>query len=256
MRIVLMVILLFPFLSNSQELFRGEIANSGDNEGIHVFNKTYQKYAITDQYGKFEIPARVNDTIVFSAIQYQLKAMRITKENIKTYQYVVLEIQVNELDEVFIKPKLSGDLLADTRRIKTRDQVTAKTLNLPNADVKQPTQAERRLQTASSFDGKIGLGGSVSLDAVINAISGRTKMLKKIVANERQTKLEEGVVEEFEAVLVRDFKIPKDNIYQFVYYASSDELFEQIMKTNSYLIIYDFLNAKSKSYLKLLNSSK
>lgn len=242
--------LLLSFPSFSQTLLKGEIANSGDNEGIRVFNKTYHKYTITDANGQFEIEAKFNDTIVFSAVQYQLKQLIVTKELLdKTYSYILLEEQINELDAVYIKPKLSGDLLADTQRIKTKELFTAKTIGLPNAHVKPPTPSERKLYTATHS------GGGLPIDALINAISGRTKMLKKHIQLERKANLENSVYNTFENTMLYDFKIPKDKIHDFLYYASSDKLFAQIVKTNSNIIIYDFMQAKSKNYLQLIEKT-
>lgn len=241
------LIFLFPLVTYSQTRLHGEIANSGDNEGIHVFNKTYHKYTITDANGQFEIEVKQNDTIVFSAVQYQLKQVVVTKELLdKTYSYILLEEQINELDAVYIKPKLSGDLLADTQRIKTKELFTAKTIGLPNAHVKPPTPAERKLYTATHS------GGGLPIDAIINAISGRTKQLKKHIQLARKSNLENSVYDVFENTMEHDFKIPKTKLYDFLYYASSDELFAQIVKTNSNIIIYDFLQTKSKKYLELL----
>ena len=55
----------------------------------------------------------------------------------------------------------------------------SKTLSLPNADVTPPTQAERRLQTAGKVEFKNILKGQIPVDPIINAISGRTRRLKK-----------------------------------------------------------------------------
>lgn len=223
--------------------------NSGEIESIHVFNKTYNKYTITDEKGIFNIPVRINDTLVFSAIQFKLKEVVISKVIINGMQLsVILEEQVNELDAVYIKPNLSGDLLADTRNIKTKDVVTAKTLNLPNADVITPKQAERKLYTATHSDGGI--------DAIINAISGRTKRLKKNIRLENKTNKENLVYANFKEIMKEDFKIPEDKLYHFIYYVSDDKLFNQIVKSKSNIIIYDFIKAKSKTYLAQQNRNK
>ena len=89
------ILFLFPIVVLGQKGLVGEITNSGDKEGIHVFNKTFQKYTITDANGSFEIPARVNDTIVFSAIQYQLKQVVVTDDILKNLPlFVVLILDV------------------------------------------------------------------------------------------------------------------------------------------------------------------
>lgn len=247
MRVLLCIIIfIFPFLSLGQETLYGEVTNSTDNDGIHVFNKTYHKYTITNEKGVFKISARVNDTIVFSAIQYQLTEVVVTAENLKNKLFVLLEAQINELDEVFIRPKLSGNLLSDTKSIKTKKQVTAKTLGLPNAHVVPPSQPERRLYTATH-----GGAGLIPVELIINAISGRTKRLKKQVALYKKSLLEEEVHQNFEEQITHTFNIPKDKVYDFIFFTSEDKLFSQIVKTKSEVLIYDFLDKKAIEYLKI-----
>jgi DNA repair exonuclease SbcCD nuclease subunit len=249
MRYTFYILLIFPFVIFGQKLISGKVMNSGEIESIHVFNKTYNKYTITDQKGMFKIPIRINDTLVFSAIQFKLKEVVISNVIINSMQLsVLLKEQVNELDAVYIKPNLSGDLLADSRNIKTKDVLTAKTLNLPNANVIPPTQAERKLYTATHSDGGI--------DAIINAISGRTKRLKKIIRLENKTNKENLVYANFKEIMRDDFNIPEDKLYHFIYYVSDDKLFNQIVKSNSNIIIYDFIKAKSKTYLAQKNKNK
>ena len=249
MRYTFYILLIFPFVIFGQKLISGKVMNSGEIESIHVFNKTYNKYTITDQQGMFKIPIRINDTLVFSAIQFKLKEVVISKVIINSMQLsVLLKEQVSELDAVYIKPNLSGDLLADSRNIKTKDVLTAKTLNLPNAHVIPPTQAERKLYTATHSDGGI--------DAIINAISGRTKRLKKIIRLENKTNKENLVYANFKEIMRDDFNIPEDKLYHFIYYVSDDKLFNQIVKSNSNIIIYDFIKAKSKTYLAQKNKNK
>jgi len=246
MKLITCILFFSSIFSFGQMKLFGKVTNSSDIEGIHVFNKSYHKYTITNIKGEFSIPVRVNDTIVFSGIQFQLKELVVTPEIINRQPLsVLLKEQVNELDAVYIKPTLSGDLFKDAQQIKTKQQVTAKTLGLPNAHVIPPSQAERRLYTATS--------ASSSVDALINVISGRTKMLKKMVGYAKKTNLENTVVSNFSQIMIEDFKIPEDKLFDFLYYTSSDVLFSQIVKTNSNIIIYDFIKAKSKTYLALQN---
>jgi hypothetical protein len=249
MRYTFYILLIFPFVIFGQKSISGKVMNSGEIESIHVFNKTFNKYTITDQQGMFKIPIRINDTLVFSAIQFKLKEVVISNVIFNSMQLsVLLKEQVNELDAVYIKPNLSGDLLADSRNIETKDVLTAKTLNLPNAHVIPPTQAERKLYTATHSDGGV--------DAIINAISGRTKRLKKIVRLENKTNKENLVYANFKEIMRDDFNIPEDKLYHFIYYVSDDKIFNQIVKSNSNIIIYDFIKAKSKTYLAQQNRNK
>ncbi len=239
------ILVLVSTISFSQTLLKGKITNEVDHDGIHVFNKTQSKYTISDKDGDFNIIAKPSDTIVFSAIQYELRELIVSTKTLRNQPFcVILDAKINKLDVVHIKPNLSGNLLSDTKNIRTTTMVTAKTLGLPNADVIPPTPAERRLYTATHS------GNIMSVSAIINAITGRTKRLKKSVKLERKTILEEDVYANFEAIIHSEFNIPEDKIYDFIFYSSQDELFKQIIKTNSRMVIYDFLQTKSVSYLK------
>jgi len=114
------LLLLLPIVSFSQSVLDGEIANSDEVEGIHVFNKTYHKYTVTDANGKFKIPVRVNDTVAFSGIQYELKTIVITEELLKKEMLTIrLTTKVNELDEVYLGYRLTGNLSTDAKYIET-----------------------------------------------------------------------------------------------------------------------------------------
>lgn len=243
------ILFLMPIIVLGQQTLKGKVVNSDDVEGIHVFNKTYQKYTITDHEGVFEIMVREKDTLVFSAIQYGLKTIVMSNEILKKDSFLVfLEAKVNELDEVYIKPKLSGDLLADSKSIKTRKIVTSKTLGLPNSHVIPPTQEERKLYTATHTG-----AGIIPVETIINAISGRTKMLKNHVKLNRKAALENKVLTTFGKNILKDFEIPQEKLHDFLFYLSSDELFTHIIRTKNNMIILDFINTKSKTYIKLLD---
>ncbi len=245
MKYLIYIIIFLPVIALSQKTISGSVVSNAEKEFIHVFNKTYNKYTITNQQGEFSIPVRLNDTIVFSGLQYKIKELVVTKNVINSLILsVVLEEQVNELDAVYIKPNLSGDLLADSQKIKTKKQITAKSLNLPNAHVIPLTQSERKLYTAS-HSGPIG--------AIVNAISGRTKMLKKNIKQEKKSSNENKVFDEFQEIMLSDFKIPNEKLYHFLFYASNDKIFNQVVKSNNNIVMYDFLKAKSKTYLALQN---
>lgn len=59
-------------------------------------------------------------------------------------------------------------------------------LGIVPANQKTYTPAERKLYTATGGGNRYGLSTSVSLDGIINGISGRTKMLKKEVQVEKE----------------------------------------------------------------------
>lgn len=72
----------------------------------NVVNNTAQTNTITDGEGAFEILAKVGDEIIFSSVEFRIKALTITPEIIQKNRLVV---EVNEritvLDEIVVGPE-------------------------------------------------------------------------------------------------------------------------------------------------------
>ncbi len=136
----------------THKLLRGKIVVQGvDVTGVTVQNISSQRATITDFEGNFSIQVRLNDTLVFSAVQLQRKVLPIHAEVYRSgYVNVTMRPFVNELREVVVQPySLSGNLSTDASTLKAAP-VTAENLGLPNAGVKVITQSERKLHEASS----------------------------------------------------------------------------------------------------------
>ena len=113
---------------------------------------------------------------------------------------------------------------------------------MPNAYVKIPTKAERELSAATASPG-------MSFDPLINAITGRTKMLKKRVERNKLYDRTERVREFYEdSVYLKQLLIPIDKIDDFLYYCEVDPRFQQVVDTHSELEIWEYLRQKSLLY--------
>jgi len=47
-------------------------------ENVHIINKNSHKGTVSNQFGEFQIPVKVNDTLIFSAIQFGYKELVIS----------------------------------------------------------------------------------------------------------------------------------------------------------------------------------
>ena len=230
---------------------------SNDVDGIHVQNTTSNKATITDGYGFFSILVQLNDTLVFSAIQFKKKEFVITQSLLESKSIVVLmEEADNQLDEVVVMPyNLSGDLSKDADNLKDK-VVTASTLGLPNAYVKKKTQNERKLAEAdgggwfNSVGGGIGgVGGAVNLHKILNRVSGRTKMLKERVARDEKNELIAQLNSFYaDTLITKKLKIPELRINEFFFYCEVDANFASLVQSKDVLTIWEFLEHKSKLF--------
>ncbi len=206
---------------------------------VHVMNTTAGDGTITNASGEFSIGVTLGDTLLFSGVRFRRKNILVTTSLLESsLVYVTLEEFVNELDEVVLRPyDLSGDLTRDMQQLVTEPVVTASTLDLPNAYAIPRTQAERKLIEATSG------GGLVPLNPILNAITGRTKYLKKVLERDRTYSRTMRVQKFFPDVII--FKID-----DFLYYCEVDAHFESVVNSKDKLSIWDFMKQKSVTFLR------
>jgi hypothetical protein len=110
-------------LINAQnQILTAIIENAADNSpipSVHVINLSQVVGVITDKSGKFEIKAKLNDTLYLSYLGFKSIKVRVTNDLIK---FKNSKIQLTELayalEEVIIKPyELTGYLEIDAKNI-------------------------------------------------------------------------------------------------------------------------------------------
>lgn len=212
-----------------------------------MLNTTTRKATITDINGFFSITASLNDTLVFSAVQYKKKELTVTLDILESKSLQVpLEESLTELDEVVVMPyNLSGDVGRDLNRMTVEPVVTASTLGLPNAYAVFPSQAERLLNEATTG------GGILPINPIINGITGRTKMLKNRVKRNEQYARTQRVRAFFaDSLFVTEFKIPEERISDFMYFCEVDPSFQSTVDSHDRFKIWEYLRKKSFVYRK------
>lgn len=213
---------------------------------VHLLNLSAEQATISDQEGFFAITAREGDTVLVSAIRYERITFRITPEMLGGGLLTIsLTPFVNQLDEVVLYPyNLSGDLGRDLGNLPVEEPVTAASLGLPNAYAPVKTQAERML-----FEATTG-GGILPLNPVLNAISGRTRMLKKRLARDRAYQQTLEVRARYpDSIFVGQLGVPALRIPDFMYYCEADPAFGPLAEGDP-LRMWEFLRKKSAEYRK------
>ncbi|WP_394975036.1 carboxypeptidase-like regulatory domain-containing protein [uncultured Croceitalea sp.] len=232
------------------------VVNNKDVTGVVVQNITSEKATITDVDGNFVIQVVLNDTLVFSAVQFKRKVLPITTEIYSsTFLKIPLEEFVNELREVVVQPfNLSGNLDADLVNLKLEKDVSAEALGLPNAHVRVITQSENKLNDADhgKFAYYYVIALTINLNKVLNRLSGRTKMLKERVALDKKYKATQKVEATFvDSLLINHLKIPKENFYEFIRFCESEKEFYSLAQDDDELKLWEFLIQKSSNYRKI-----
>ncbi|MEM9363789.1 MAG: carboxypeptidase-like regulatory domain-containing protein [Bacteroidota bacterium] len=145
-RNLLLLFLLFSFLGFSQNesepLVEGEITAKVVNaqsgfvmESVHVINLNKVVGTITNQEGRFTIPAAVNDTLYLSFLGFKSQKVRVTND---MFKFESTEIALTELayalEEVIVRPyQLTGYLEIDVKNLPINNSYQYSISGLPTS---------------------------------------------------------------------------------------------------------------------------
>lgn len=238
------------YLWSQETLLIGQIRANSDLENIHVINISSNKFTTTNRVGAFQITAKLNDTIRITAIKYIPKEIIISVHNLSTkILQIELKELINILDEVIVGTVLTGDIDSDIKNSKAEAPINFYDVGIPGYTGPKKTQAQRRLYEATT-----GFG-FIPLNPIINAITGRTKRLKKHVKDEQNNKLILSIKDRLATDFFANNPLPEDRQMEFLYFASENPDFEVRCKNTSDIQIIIYLEEKYKIYKQNLTVS-
>lgn len=246
---ILFIILLLPLIvwSQNDSIFNGKIvSDSNFLEDIHVINISKKIGIVTERGGYFSIKANTNDTLMFSSINLKGYQRVVSSSDFKKQLvFIPMEVMINQL---------SGVTLTEYRNIN------AVSLGILSKTPKSYSPAERKLVAAGEFKWYspllIPLGG-MSVDGLINSISGRTNMLKKELVVERKELLQQRTTDYFtKDYIINTLKIPDDYVDGFLFYAVEDVRYINAMKRENKTMASFVLSELATEYLALQKIEK
>lgn len=236
---LLFVFCLITVVCSAQKgkLLNGQVlADVKDLQGINVVNLASKKEVATDNRGLFSIYAKVGDTLLLTAVQLQPRKIALEKEDFDYMPFVIrMKIKITQLNEIIVK----------------ESTISAESLGIVPKGMKTYTPAERRLYTATTGS------GFVSVDAILNAISGRTSMIKKEIVVEKHQMLQAKMFNMFdEDYLINELKIPTDYLEGFVVYASENKEVASAVKAKNRTLASYLLVGLAAKYNKMIADAK
>ena len=218
-----------------EKLLHGKIVvESGNVGGVTVINLVNEKTAISDGNGEFFILAKAEDLLVFSSVNLEYYRKMIEDEDLKTEVLTIkMTAKITELKEVIVNK---------------HPEINAVSLGISPKGIKKFTPAERKLATASSM--QLNPQG---LDPLINAISGRTKMLKKDLEVEKKERLLAYIGALFDdEYYINTLKIPANYIKGFQYYCIEKEEFAASLRSKNKAMIKLLIVPLAEKYNKII----
>jgi predicted nucleic acid-binding protein len=229
-KLTFIFILLFVQTGISQKLCNGTILVDGKlAEQVNIVNATTNKSTSSDSEGNFVISLSIGDVLVFSAVNLETKRKVISSDDLRDELVTVkMSRSITPLREV---------------KVNENNAITAENLRIIPKGQKKYSPAERRVHEATTG------GGIVPLNPILNAISGRTTMLKKEVVAEKNERLLLRLDGWFEEKYYTNYlKIPKDFIKGFHYFLIEDSDFVRALKAKNKTLTKFLMNKLALDY--------
>ncbi len=163
--------------AESIQILKGRIINVIDKKPLqsaHILNLNSVEGTITNRKGKFNIPAKANDTIFISYIGYQSIKLRVTSDLLKGNQLeIAIHPKTTHIDEVTVKAhNLIGVLVVDAKNVPSDKYSRIHIDGLPQAyEIGRPQAKEYTSIVSAVFN---------PLDFWYQKFGKKSKELKKL----------------------------------------------------------------------------
>ena len=225
-----------------RQLLRGQVLYHNVNvPNENVINITTENATITNSKGEFAIKVKVGDELVFTAVNYQLEAIKITEEILKKNRLVVeVNEKVTELDEVVVTPNDQERFLEmKNEELKDFEYETDRSTEVENIAM---SQTERGMRDGINF---------------INIFKALLKSKKKSEDTRPKLKVSEVLRQVYDdEFFVVDLMLPQDKIDAFLIYCDEKMSAQSLLRKNNEFLLIDFLVTNSTIFLEQLNEEK
>ena len=234
-KITTLIFLLLNLFLFSQERvpIKGKLIYRNINVvAANVVNNTAQTNTITDANGEFDIDVYLNDEIIFSSVQYQIKAVKITEKILNSKRLVVsINEKITELEEVVITPDNQEKFLdLKEEEFKGYDYVFDKSTKVVN-----------NLTDDRQFTDGLNI---VNIAKLISSIIGGKNQVEK-----EKLKASEVLPYVFaDDFFINDLNLRQDQILGFLIYVDSKLPSQKLLQVSQQFQLIDFLIIESNNY--------
>ena len=209
----------------------------------NVVNNTSRQATITDDEGEFEMLVKLNDRLVFSSVQYQIRSVIVNKEILQKSRLIIdVNEKVTVLDEVVVGP-----------------ENTKKFLDLKEEEFKRTyynfdksSKVENQILKAGTFNNGLNFINLYKMIAKSSSKSGEIdKQLSNV--NYKPSNLIREVYDD--AFFVKNLGLKKQNISEFLLFCDDKFPSKFLFKKSNEFQLLDFLIKQSDKFKKVLERS-
>jgi len=247
--------------SQTKEI-EGAILNEFEVENIHILNTTSRLNTITDAAGEFAIKASVNDTLFISSVKYAPQKVVISEIEFKKGALeITLKEFVNELDEIYLGTRLTGNILIDAKKIKTVTASNKFAMFIKNMEYEHQYTPDGQ----TVFQGKVSEEAlnSTSLKNGINfkslfqlankAVFGDSQKGTTNIQTEK-TDFKTNLSERFRPEYIENiFKIPESKVLGFFNFLEKNGMDTELLKPDNELELLNFMFERANIFKRQMD---
>ncbi|MBK5207880.1 MAG: carboxypeptidase-like regulatory domain-containing protein [Flavobacteriaceae bacterium] len=232
------------FSQEKYALISGKIISSNNSVGnVHIVNLNSKIGTVSNDSGEFELMVSLNDTLLFSSIEYERKKIKMTGNFIK-HKRILVELipSVNELDEIFIEG-LTGNLNYDINKVPN-DTLLKHNFRFQLSDLNKILPPDQHGSERAPYVGFFPpISGGVPLsDARYEA----EQRLKREISRKKQFPIK--IRKQLGLAYFTDkLKIPEEKIDNFLAYCEFRNIVAEYYK-NNLLQVIQILREESENY--------
>ncbi len=248
-RLIVFILILFIGRITAQTQYSvvgGQIFDETTNtplQGVHIQNMETSHYATTDDDGKFFIKANKGNTLKITHIGKQTLHRIILESDLENNAVLFLKMrdEVTQLDEVEV----------------VNQKITAQGLGiLQHTPVERTFNEKREYANTKVFPQGVWpilLGQlHINFNALIYTISGKRKMFKQNVKNEKNLNVALHIKENFSDFLRKDLRLNEEEIDVLAYFVMEKEEFhvaisKESPKTLQFMLINAWIEYQNMS---------
>ena len=220
--------------SDYRTWLRGKILYQNTNVvAANVVNSTTQKATISDDNGEFAIEVMMNDELVFTSLQYQIRMVKITKEILQRGRLVIdVNEKVTELDEVVVTPEQRQKFLdLRSEEFKAFDYERDRSTRVENTLMRQG-----QLYNGVNF---------VNVFKALYRLVGKEKSNEKVYSLQPSEVLRQLYDDRF---FIDELNISKEKIGLFLVYCDGEIKTKELLEEKSDFEVMDFLVRASEKF--------
>lgn len=250
--LLFIIVSINSFAQDQMQKFIGKVTEfQKPISGVHIYNLNRLNGTSTRENGIFEIPVKLNDTLIISHIKYRTQRIVISEVYLNTTLPVniYLEEMTNYLDIVNIKNHdLSGILETDTKSVAnsaSKDSINSEFQYLANQtpNVDMGSNFKKPINSADPLvNSTVSVG--VGIPMKFKDVEERKKLKNKRDFPKR-------IISDFgTAYFTNTLKVPDEKIHHFLTYCDSKNIIDLYYR-NDITAVLTILQEESLEYVKI-----